>query len=318
MNRTPVLLNESQGRWLGWLGHKIRYLATEEETSGRFCLSTALIQSGDGAPPHSHKFEEGFYVLSGRVEFIAGNKTVPLNTGEFIHISGGTAHAPKALEGSQLLTLAAPAGFDHFQLEAGEELPNESSEQSKSKDDVLAAIRNIAGKYGIDMNPPDDSFDVEPNIHIARTGDGDVVDAVGDRYRFLVEGEQTRGLYAMWHATITPAGGPPLHTHSREDEAFYVLKGELTFEADGQQFVGGPGSFVNLPIGSKHRFSNQTDSDVEVLIIVAPAGLEKMFRRTGNNVDDVTQPIALPNDDEKMRLVETAPEFGIELQLSPH
>ena len=163
------------------------------------------------------------------------------------------------------------------------------------------------------MNPSESAFEQVPDIHVAKSSDGARIDAVGDRYRFLLEGEQSNDLYAMWHATITPGGGPPLHSHAYEDEAFYVLKGEILFETDGESFAAKAGSFVNLPIGSRHRFENKTQENAEVLIIVAPAGLEKMFRQTGCGVADPSHPIAKPNEEEKQRLGEIAPQFGIAL-----
>ncbi|MEM6365727.1 MAG: cupin domain-containing protein [Planctomycetota bacterium] len=311
--RPTQLLGPTQGRWLGWLGHPVRYLATKAETGGRYCISTAPVHAGGGAPPHRHDFGEGFYVLDGRVEFTAGSQRVVLSKGEFIHITGGTVHFRRALVDSQLLTIAAPTGFDQFQIEAGEELAEEASPLNKTVDQILNDVHAIAREYGIDMNPPPDASKADPQIHVARLDDGDIVDAVGDRYRFLAESEQTGGTYAICGATISPGGGPPLHTHSLEDEAFYVLNGEIRFEADGKEFVGKPGAFVNLPSGSRHRFSNQSHRAAEVLILVAPAGLEAMFRKTGQLVTDITRTINSSQDDEKKQLVEIAPMCGVEL-----
>ena len=56
------------------------------------------------------------------------------------------------------------------------------------------------------------------------------VSVVGDVYRFLATGEDTDGKYALWEAVVPPGGGPPPHVHSREEEGFYVLEGEITFQ----------------------------------------------------------------------------------------
>src|SRR5215469_8332037 len=32
-------------------------------------------------------------------------------------------------------------------------------------------------------------------------------------------------------------GGPPQHVHSREDEGFYILEGEITFTINGERVV---------------------------------------------------------------------------------
>ena len=56
-----------------------------------------------------------------------------------------------------------------------------------------------------------------------------VMFGAGDEYRFLATGKETDGGYFLVEAIVPPGGGPPLHTQTREEEAFYVLEGELTF-----------------------------------------------------------------------------------------
>ena len=55
---------------------------------------------------------------------------------------------------------------------------------------------------------------------ISKPSDGRTIAVVGDVYRFLATGEETEGRYAMWEALVLPGGGPPPHTHSREEEGF--------------------------------------------------------------------------------------------------
>ena len=314
-SREATFFGPDEGHWLGWLGHKIRYLAVGNATAGRFCLSDAEVPQGGGAPPHLHEFGEAFYVLDGSVRFVVGDQSFDLDAGDFVHVPGGAAHYPEVLSnsGAKLITLAAPAGFDDFQFRAGQRLRSSDDSIEVSKEDVVTEAKRIAAEYAIDMQPDDSALERRERARVCRRGEGDVIDAVGDRYRFLATGESTDGRYAIWHATIGPGGGPPLHRHTREDEAFYVLEGEIRFESDGQTFVGEPGSFVNLPADGRHRFVNPTDAPAEALILVAPAGLETMFRRTGTLIRDVSSPITGPREDEKERLLRIAPEYGVEL-----
>src|SRR5271156_5195910 len=101
---------------------------------------------------------------------------------------------------------------------------------------------------------------------IRKPAQGRTVAVVGDVYRFLATGEDTDGKYALWEAIIPPGGGPPPHVHSREEEGFYVLEGEISLTVDGQRFVAGPGIFANLPVGSLHSFTNATDKPAKMLI----------------------------------------------------
>src|SRR5689334_23585505 len=106
---------------------------------------------------------------------------------------------------------------------------------------------------------------------------GRTVAVVGDMYRFLATSEDTGGKYALWEALVPPGGGPPPHVHSREEEGFYILEGEITFTVNGEKVVAQKGTFANLPIGTPHSFKNEGDRRARMLISVAPAGLEEMF-----------------------------------------
>jgi len=61
------------------------------------------------------------------------------------------------------------------------------------------------------------------------------VAVVGDVYRFLATGEDTNGKYALLEAIVPPGGGPPPHVHSREEEGFYILEGEITSQASAPE-----------------------------------------------------------------------------------
>jgi quercetin dioxygenase-like cupin family protein len=147
--------------------------------------------------------------------------------------------------------------------------------------------------------------------------EGLTIAVTGDVYRFLATGDDTGGKYATWEAIVPPGGGPPPHVHSREEESFYVLEGEITFEIGGQTRVATAGTFANMPVGVPHAFKNRGDRPARMIISVAPAGLEKMFLVTGVPVPVGTTTAAPPDDAEIARLVAEAPKYGIELRL-PH
>ena len=68
--------------------------------------------------------------------------------------------------------------------------------------------------------------------------------------------------------------GPPAHVHQAEDDAFYMLDGELVFTADGAEVVAGPGTFVLVPPGVEHTFENRTDEVARFVNVHAPAGFD--------------------------------------------
>ncbi len=156
----------------------------------------------------------------------------------------------------------------------------------------------------------------EPTLTVP--GVGRTVAVVGDIYRFLATGDETNGRYAAWEAVVPPGGGPPPHVHSREEEGFYVLEGELTFRVGGEKIVATAGTFANTPVGTPHSFKNESDRLARVLISVAPAGLEKMFFETGTPVEPGTTTAPLPTKADIEKLLAVAPAYGVEILLPPH
>ena len=78
-------------------------------------------------------------------------------------------------------------------------------------------------------------------------------------------------------AIIEIAAGRELeaHVHEAEDDAFYILDGELTFRfADGDVHAG-PGPFVLVSPGVEHGFWNRGSERVRMLNIHAPAGFDR-------------------------------------------
>jgi quercetin dioxygenase-like cupin family protein len=150
---------------------------------------------------------------------------------------------------------------------------------------------------------------------IRKTNEGRTVAVVGDVYRFLATGEETNGKYALWEAIVPPGGGPPPHVHSREEEGFYVLDGEITFTINGKRLVAGPGMFANMPVGTPHSFKNESGKPAKMLISVAPAGIEKMFFEVGVSLPNGATTARPPTKEEIERLVMVAPKYGIEIQL---
>ena len=74
--------------------------------------------------------------------------------------------------------------------------------------------------------------------------------------------------------TKQPGEGPSPHQHGAEDDAFYVLEGELTFLLDEEELVVDPGTFVLVPPGVRHTFANRSDKVARCINVHAPAGFD--------------------------------------------
>ncbi len=119
-------------------------------------------------------------------------------------------------------------------------------------------------------------------------GEARVIYGAGDSYRFLVTNAESNGRIFAMEAVVPPGGGPPLHIQTREDEAFYILEGEVTFWADGDRVVAHKGTFLHMPPDVPHRFKNEGDVDARMLIWFSPAGIEAMFDEMAKDPEGYT------------------------------
>lgn len=95
-------------------------------------------------------------------------------------------------------------------------------------------------------------------------------------------GEDTAGSLFLSEATIEPGfPGPPAHRHERLHDMFYVLDGVLTMRLGDETHQIEPGTFVCVPPGVTHTFSNTGDAPVRFLNFNTPAGWEQYMRDLG-------------------------------------
>src|SRR5580704_2194235 len=150
---------------------------------------------------------------------------------------------------------------------------------------------------------------------IKKQGAGRTIAVVGDVYRFVAVSDDTNGKYSMWEAVVPPGGGPPPHVHSREEEGFYILDGEITLHVGDGRIVVTAGMFANMPVGTLHSFKNESGKPARMLISVVPSGLEQMMFELGVPVADEATTAAAPTKDDIDRLLAVSRRYGIELLL---
>ena len=96
---------------LNVLGGRVTVLASNTATQG-YEITRAQGAQGMGPPPHSHNWDESFYVLAGEVEFTCSGKTVVCVPGTLVHVPAGTAHSFRCLtDGCDMLELTGQGGM---------------------------------------------------------------------------------------------------------------------------------------------------------------------------------------------------------------
>jgi quercetin dioxygenase-like cupin family protein len=99
---------------------------------------------------------------------------------------------------------------------------------------------------------------------------------------------ETGGSFAMWEDDVVRGKTTPLHMHPNQDEAIYVLEGEILVHVDGEDHrVGERGLFV-APRGVPHAFL-VTSETAHLLAVISPGDGEAFYR-------NVSEPATSPAD----------------------
>ncbi len=139
------------------------------------------------------------------------------------------------------------------------------------------------------------------------------VSVVGFPHTILATGEETAGRYAAVEVTV-PQNGPPPHTHTREDECFYVLDGELEFLLGGRTQRAGPGTLVHAPRNIEHTFWNAGRTPARALVWITPAGLERFFLEYGEPLPPGAREGVPPTPEHIARVIAAAPAYGVQFR----
>ncbi|MGD0125157.1 MAG: cupin domain-containing protein [Terriglobia bacterium] len=148
---------QSLDRSVGYSGSLMTFLATGEETQGKFALIEAVARKGNVPPPHIHHWEEEtFYVLEGAMTVSVGDCTIKATPGTMVVVPRHTVHS-FVIESAELrvLILLTPAGmegwFKEFSVAApAMTLPPPAETPHSEIQEMLAA----APKYGIEFVLP--------------------------------------------------------------------------------------------------------------------------------------------------------------------
>jgi quercetin dioxygenase-like cupin family protein len=153
-------------------------------------------------------------------------------------------------------------------------------------------------------------------VVVHQVGEGPGTWAMGSLFEHLVSAEQTGGTLGMSVVTQPPGIATPLHRHTREAEALFVLEGVIEYRAGDQTHELTQGSFLYLPLGVPHAFRIRGDSPARFVSLTAPGGLMGLY-------DEVGVPAAVmhvPTEGEGLTMAEeigrwneVGPRYGLEV-----
>jgi quercetin dioxygenase-like cupin family protein len=153
------------------------------------------------------------------------------------------------------------------------------------------------------------------SVLVRGPGEGPGTWVLGSLFERLASGEETGGGFALSLVTQPPGTATPVHIHTLEDEAFYLLDGTMTYSADGELHRLARGSFIFLRRGLPHAFRVTGDAPVRFLAIASPGALMSLYDEAGRPAGAHQLP---PPDQEQLmadvhRWLETAPRYGLSI-----
>jgi quercetin dioxygenase-like cupin family protein len=154
--------------------------------------------------------------------------------------------------------------------------------------------------------------DVAPAAFLLGSDEGEEVWFADSLLSYKVTGDETHGQLALAEVRAPRGSGSPVHTHRNEDEAWYILEGELTFWLGEESRIATTGDFVFGSRGVRHRFLVESE-EARFLILVTPAGFEDFTRACGWPATARNLPPADLPPHSEVELVAAARLHGIDI-----
>ena len=151
-----------------------------------------------------------------------------------------------------------------------------------------------------------------PTVPIARhAGEGQALWFLGSLVTIKASGEDTGGRMAVIEHLSPRGSGSPLHVHRNEDEAFYVLDGELEVWVGEAELAvpAGRAAFAPRDVAHTYRVTSET---ARWLALANSAGFERFVRAVAEPAPAAQIPPAGRRHDAAV-LAQLAAAHGIEL-----
>jgi quercetin dioxygenase-like cupin family protein len=127
----------------------------------------------------------------------------------------------------------------------------------------------------------------------------------------LLSGEDTGGAYCLLDVRVAPGKGVPRHTHTREDEALFVISGKLEAIVGDEVFTLRGGETLIAPRNIPHQLRNSGTIANHYLIMFSPAGFEEFLKATSVPAPDNAVAPTEPPAVAVRNVFELAAEYGI-------
>jgi quercetin dioxygenase-like cupin family protein len=112
-----------------------------------------------------------------------------------------------------------------------------------------------------------------------RDEEGKVFNVLGDLQTHKFSGSDTGNQIVEWVSNVKPGVGIPPHVHTKEDEIFRVIKGQVELTVNGKSTILKAGDTAFAPKNIPHAWKVIGNETAKMIVSAFPAGIEKMFQQ---------------------------------------
>jgi quercetin dioxygenase-like cupin family protein len=129
---------------------------------------------------------------------------------------------------------------------------------------------------------------------VLKREEGQNLQVLSDRVCIKLKSTDSLSSMAVVTVDVPPNGFVPPHTHTKEEESYYMLEGSMIMYLDGGEFMIEPGDFVHVPARTTHGYKNNSDQFVKFLAWAVGGKIDEFFIELSEKIRD------LPDDLAKM------------------
>jgi mannose-6-phosphate isomerase-like protein (cupin superfamily) len=129
---------------------------TGAQANGAIGVVDATVPPGGGPAPHVHaRTDETFYLVSGELEFLDGDRTFLAGTGDVVFIPRGTTHRfhNPGIQPAKLLFVYTPGGAEGLFVEGGDEPQAGVQVQPWGPERIDERLLGLLEKYDTGLPP---------------------------------------------------------------------------------------------------------------------------------------------------------------------
>ena len=142
--RPFVVAPERYAQALEIVGERVTVLASGEATGG-YEIFLQRGPEGSGPPPHSHPWDESFYVVAGEIEFGIGDDSTTAKPGTLVHLPAGTVHWFRfSRGGGEMLSITSRLGASRMFEDMAREIA--------PVDPDLQQLERVGGRHGLKLD----------------------------------------------------------------------------------------------------------------------------------------------------------------------